>query len=101
MARSPIEAMIDAACACTKCGQKGSPGSCGCWVMLECPKCGKRKFAERDEFDPPGTATTRIQCPECNPGDFDEPSYFDADGRELSWQDAPAVRDSAGPEEAA
>lgn len=92
--RSPLDAMIDAVCACVKCGQKGRAGSCGCWVTLECPKCGKRRFAERDEFDPPNTARVQIQCPDCNAGDFDQPHYFDADGRELSWEDAPAVRDS-------
>lgn len=93
---SPLEAMIDAACACVKCGQKGKAGSCGCWVMLECPKCRKRRFVERNEFDPPNTARVQIQCPDCNAGDFDQPHYFDAAGRELSWEDAPAVRDSDG-----
>ena len=85
MSRSLITSMIDAACACVKCGQKGGPGSCDCWVMLECIKCSKRRWVERDEFDPPGTAKVRVQCPDCNPGDFDSPSYFDAAGRELHF----------------
>lgn len=86
MGRSPFEAMIDAACACVKCGKTGAAGTCGCWVRLECSKCGKHRLAERHETDPVGTATVKIQCPDCNAGDFDMPSYFDAIGRELPFE---------------
>jgi len=90
MSRSPLEAMIDAACSCVKCGRRGSPGTCGCWVKLECPKCGASKLTERNDFDPPRTVKVRLQCPDCNAGDFDTPAFLDAEGRELSWEDAPA-----------
>lgn len=84
--RSPIQAMIDAACACVKCGAKGSPGSCGCWVRLTCPKCRKVRLVDRDETDPPDAATVVVMCPPCNPGDFDTPTYFDRLGREVFWK---------------
>lgn len=80
--------MIDAACSCVKCGQKGQPGTCGCWIKMECPKCGKSKLTDRDEFDPPQAVKVHIQCPDCNAGDFDSPHHFDVAGREILFGEA-------------
>lgn len=88
MGRSPIEAMIDAACECVKCGKAGAIGTCGCWIILECPKCHRRQIVDRDESDPPRAARICIQCPSCDHGDRDTPSYFAADGSEVSWTEA-------------
>lgn len=52
-------------------------------IRLVCPKCGKGKTVDRDEFDPPAAVRVEIQCGECNPGDFDAPHFFDAAGREV------------------
>lgn len=83
MSRSPLERMIDDACSCVKCGQKGAAGNCGCWILIECPKCGKSKWIDRDEHDPPKAVKVHVQCPDCNAGDFDEPKHFDASGRHI------------------
>jgi len=83
---SPIESMIDAACVCLKCEKPGPPGSCGCWIKMRCPGCGKVKLIERDNDvagDPPDATEVRIHCPDCNSGDFDAPIYVGADGKEL------------------
>lgn len=83
MARSPIERMIDASCECLKCGAKGSPGACGCWIRLKCPHCGKTKMTDRQDADPAHATELQIECPECDRGDFGVPAYFDASGRHI------------------
>lgn len=88
MVRSPLERMIDAACKCVKCGRAGEPGSCGCWIKLQCPKCGTSRLTDRDATDPPAAVRLQVQCPYCNPGDFDEPIYFDALGRQMRPKDS-------------
>lgn len=67
---------------CTLCGVSSKKG-CGCFVTLQCPKCGTKKGAPLDPTDPPGTKTVRMLCPECCGGDFSLVDYFDKDGHQL------------------
>lgn len=58
---SPIERLIDATVRCVKCGK---PPGCDCWVLLRCPSCGRQKYTERADSEPPGE-TVELECPEC------------------------------------
>ena len=110
--RSPIEILIDSCgMKCCKCG--ADAGKCDCWtecscgwsaekgqpcnnpattrcstklkfgLVIECPKCGKKKTVAADKSDPKGTARIVAKCPKCS-GDFEEVRYFDKRGKELT-----------------
>lgn len=80
---SPLDRLIDAAVRCLKCGKAGMPGTCGCWVRLECPCCDKsRPFAARDQTDPPNAVRVVFPCDEC-PQEAVDVAYFDAEGRQI------------------
>lgn len=87
MTASIIEGMIDAACRCAKCDQAGLLGSCGCWILLECPHCSRRLWVDRDPADPPETARVIYPCPTHDEPDGPAPRYFNGLGTEIFLED--------------
>jgi hypothetical protein len=87
--RSPLDAMIDAVCRCVKYDQAGPVGSCGCWVRLECPLCGKGRWVDRDPSDPAGIARVVYPCLDhpSDPADEAPPRYFNPAGAEIFWSE--------------
>jgi hypothetical protein len=65
---------------------------CDCWVNLECTGCGRKRSAERDATDPPGTALIKMLCPECAKGDRSLIDYFDKGGRQIDLEGKPMLR---------
>ena len=75
--RSPIEAMIDAAC--------GYVGGSDCrFVQLRCPRCKRTKRVRRHSSDPPNCATLEFACPQCNPTDDEMVDYYDENGHQIN-----------------
>lgn len=58
-------------------------------VQLECPQCGRTKWANRDPSDPPRTAKVLAHCDRCPGEDNGEVGYFDAEGREIDLEGEP------------
>lgn len=83
--RSPIEAMIDAACGIKpgeierlKAKQEAER------ITLRCPACGTTKRADRHFTDPLDAAVVESSCGNCEP--VDGVRYFDASGDEITQQ---------------
>jgi phage FluMu protein Com len=79
--RSPIDAMIDAACGVTETPTGGSDRR---FVQLRCPRCKRSKRVRRDPSDPPNCATLEFACPKCNPTNDEMVDYYDADGDQIN-----------------
>ena len=52
-------------------------------LLLQCPKCGRKKHVDRQPTDYPEAVRIEVTCPDCNAGDFAETMQFDAAGRHI------------------